>query len=264
VPGMALQVNGQFRNVVSVTSTEVVLDAVLDPAPGIGDVVYGAFMLRPTVGELASYLYLLEELAGTERYLYGPSKPQALQINGIAAGNGLKYGFNMSANTWVDGSFAPDTAPANALTALPPVVASADISVAGVSTCIRDGSVDFGVKAEWRDCGTGPEARDGMEIFGASPVIGVNEYFTAGRLTQFKGRTGLSVRMTFTNGATNLAKARHAVNIWMPNAQCNTAGAAAGNLRGMQTTFMGRDPTVAQVAAGLTAPIYLNIFGGRA
>jgi hypothetical protein len=264
VPGMSLQVNGQFRNVASISGNEVVLDEDLSPAPESGDVVYGAWMLKPTVGELASYLYILEELANAERYLYGPGKPTALQINGIAAGNGLKVGFGLSANSWTAPAFAPSAAPANAFTALPPVVASADISVAGVSTCIRDGSVDFGVKSEWRDCATGPEGRDGMEISGSSPVIGVNEYFTAGRLAQFQARTGLNVRMTFTNGATNLAKARHAVNIWMPNAQCNTAGAAAGNLRGMQTTFMGRDPTVAQVAAGLTAPIYLNIYGGRA
>jgi len=144
------------------------------------------------------------------------------------------------------------------------VVASADVSVAGTSTCISDGSVDFGVKHEWRPCATAVNGRDGMEIIGCSPTINVTEYFTSSRLTQFTGRTGLNVRLAFTNGSTNLAKARHAIVVWMPNAQCNTAGAAVGNIRGMSTTFLGRDPTTAQVTAGVTAPIYLSFFGGRA
>jgi len=261
--GMALEVNGEFRVITSISTNAITLDQDLSAAPGIGDAVYASFMLKPTLGEMAEYLYVNEELANGEGYLYGPGKPNALQLAGLAAGNGLKWTFGFEGNTWTD-DVTPDTFTANAFTAQPPVVASADVSVAGTSTCISDGSVDFGVKHEWRACATAVNGRDGMEIFGASPTINVTEYFTSSRLTQFTGRTGLNVRLAFTNGSTNLAKARHAIVVWMPNAQCNTAGAAVGNIRGMSTTFLGRDPTTAQVAAGVTAPIYLSIFGGRA
>jgi hypothetical protein len=264
VVGMALEVNGEFRVITGISTNAITLDQDLSAAPAPGDVVYASWMVKPTLGELAEYLYISEELANGEGYLYMQGKPNALQLTGLAAGNGLKWTLGFESNDFEEVPVVPNTFTPNAFTAQPPVVASADVSVAGTSTCISDGSVDFGVKHEWRACATAVNGRDGMEIIGCSPTVNVTEYFSSSRLSQFTGRAGLNVRLAFTNGSSNLAKARHAIVVWMPNAQCNTAGAAIGNIRGMSTTFLGRDPTTAQIAAGVTAPIYLSIFGGRA
>ena len=263
VVGMAVQVNGQFRVITAISGTAIVLNADLSPAPANLDPVYASFMYKPTLGELASYLYINEELANGEGYLYGPGRITALSLNGLAAGNGLKWGATFQGNTWTD-DVTPASFTANAFTASPLVAAAGEVMVSGTSTCISDGSVDFGVKHQWRPCATATEGRDGAEIIGASPSVSVTEYFSASRLTQFTGRTGLNVMLAFSNGATNAAKARHAVVVWMPNAQAMTAGAAIDGVRGMSTSFAGRDPTSAQVTAGITAPIYLSIFGGIA
>lgn len=262
--GSALMVNGEFRFVESISGTAVVLNQPLSAAPSNGDVVYGGFSIGVTLGNSVDhYLAINEELANGEGTQYYAGEVMALQLTGLAAGNGLKWNIGFESNTWTD-EVTPSSFTANAYTAAPVVAAAGEVLVNGTATCISDGSVDFGVRKEWVPCSTGEQGRDGVEVFGASPTATITEYYTASRLTQYTGRTGIDVMFAFSNGSTNAAKARHAIAVWMPNAQVMTAGAAVGNLRGMSTTFNARDPDSTQVAAGITSPIYLAIFGGRA
>lgn len=261
-----IYVAGEFAVVKEVDGQDVTLfHDLVGGIPADGTPVYGSRVYSPTMGDRAKYHYLNEERANGEGYTHGPGRFDTGGLSGLGAGGALKWNFTFLSNDWTDTPVNVASYPANEFTADPVVAAAGKVAINGVATCIADGSINFGIKHARVPCATGTNGFDGIELVApVEPVINVSEYSSTTRMTQYRGRTGIPVLVGFSNGSTNATRARHSIAVFLPNAQVMTNPGAVADLRGLATQFVGRDPTPAQVAAGIDKSIYLYVFGGRA
>jgi hypothetical protein len=224
--------------------------------------VFQGFDYHPTLGNYAHTLYFNHELDG-HSWMLGPGKINGFKINGITSRQGLRYQFDYAAASWAAG-VTPSSTPLALFVANKPLVAVGSPAwINGTQTVISEMTVDFGAKIENVLATSDATGIGGMEHTETMPSGEITTYYASGRFTEWQAGTQIPLLLWVNNGATDAAKARASIGIYVPNASIDVKEASVNGQRGLKLSWQGRRPTVAQTTAGLTSPIYFTVFGGE-
>lgn len=224
--------------------------------------VYHGFDYHPTLGAYAHALYFNHELDG-HSWLLGPGKITGFKINGITSRQGLRYQFDYAAASWTAG-VTPSSTPLALFVANKPLVAVGSPAwINGTQTIISEMSVDFGSKVNNIEATSDVTGISGMELTEAIPSGEITTYYASARFTEWQAGTSMPLLLWVANGATDNAKARASIGIYVPNATIDVKEASVNGQRALKLAWKGNRPTVAQTTAGLTASIYFTVFGGE-
>lgn len=224
--------------------------------------VYRGNDFKPTLAAYAKALYVNHELDG-HSWMAGPGKITGFKIDGIASRQGLRYVFEYQARNWNTG-VTPDTFTQCAYTGAPLVAVGSPVWINGTQTAIADMAVDFGAKIEDILATSDATGVSGMELTEAVPSGEITSYYASARFTEYRAGTQIPLLLWVSTGSTDNAKARGSIGIWVPNASIDVKEASVNGQTALKLTWQGRRPTTAQIAAGVTAPIYFTVFGGNA
>lgn len=253
----------EFRAVTAISGTDVTLNADLTDADNYasGAIVYGGFQFVPTLNNRSKHHYLNVEENGRST-LIGPGKFTGLSITGMAAGGAARYNWTFRGNDFAAG-VTPDTFTPNPFTGSPIVTKGMQIYVGTMAPQVAELGVEFNFGHEWVVDGTAVHGRAGFELVNVGGSrVSFKEYHVAQRETDWEAQNGVTVFGAAYVGSTRAAGSRGAIAFFMPNATLVTARDKLNNQTGLSTTFEARDPTSAQVTAGLTSSIYYCVFGG--
>jgi hypothetical protein len=253
----------EFRAVTAISGTDVTLNADLTDADNYasGAIVYGGAQFVPTLGLRAKHHYLNVEENGRST-LIGPGKFTGLSITGMAAAGAARYNWTFQGNDFAAG-VTPDTFTPNAFTGSPIVTKGMQIYVGTVATQVAELGVEFNFGHEWKMDGTATHGRAGIELVNVGGSrVSFKEYHVAQRETDWEAQSGVSVFGAAYVGSTRAAGSRGAIAFFIPNATLVTTRDKLNNQTSLSTVFEARDPTSAQVTAGLTSSIYYCVFGG--
>lgn len=221
--------------------------------------VYKGFDYHPTLAAYARGVYVNHRMDG-HGWLQGPGKITGFKIGGLTSREGLRYIFDYQARNWTTGVTPSFTA--NPYSGNPLVAVGSPCWIAGTQTVIADMSVDFGAKIEDIMATSDSTGVSGMELVSAEPSGEITSYYSSTRFTEYQAATGVPLMIWVGNGATDHAKAKASIGIYVPNAQIDVKEARVQGQRGLKLAWRGKRPTTTQVAAGFDAPIYLTVFGG--
>lgn len=254
-------VAAEMAVVISKSGAALTLDRDLSTAANYAAsaVVYKGFDYHPTLAAYANALYVNHRMDG-HGWLQGPGKITGFKIGGLTSREGLRYIFDYQARNWAAGVTPSFTA--NPYSGNPLVAVGSPCWIAGTQTVIADMSVDFGAKIEDIKATSDSTGVSGMELVSAEPSGEITSYYSSTRFTEYQAATGVPLMIWVGNGATDNAKARASIGIYVPNAQIDVKEARVQGQRGLKLAWRGKRPTTTQVAAGFTAPIYLTVFGG--
>lgn len=275
--------NVDVRHVTLLSAGSATVDQAIADAT-TGNLVYGGFQFVPTLGAVAAHHYLVVERDQSGHlWLLGPGRFTGLKVSGASARQGLRYDWQFTADTWtstLSGGNSPSTAlteggftgsvTRNVFTGAPLVGVGANIGVDGALVRIASATIDFGVEHQEitatgdSTVNTAVNGRAGWEIVGLGCSGEFEEYYASGRWTQYTGRTGFPLRFVFMTGATNAAKARGGLSVWVPNAQIIVEEGALNGQVSQKVKWVARDPTTTQITNGVTKPFYVTVFGGNA
>lgn len=260
--GQAVQIGQYVAFVGGISGNTVTLNRGI--SSGAGAAVYGAHNLSPAIGEAPAYHYVNAEYSAAYNGLLGPGRFTKLAIQGGAAKGGLRYAVDFSADTFT-GSVTPSSLTYTAPAYLGPTLVGkgADIAINSDNLTVADLSFDFGVQHEEIAATTGNNGRAGWMITGCEPTAEFSEYFVSDRFDQGYTRSGVDfIAVVPGDRTSNATRARTSLAVWMPNAQIVVEPSAISGQNGQKVKVVGKRPTAAQKAAGLTSPVYFAIFGG--
>lgn len=251
----------EIRFVTKIATSTVTLDRAITAATN-GLKVYGAWNFRPTLGVYAPHHYVNCEL-GAEDVLLGPGRATEFKIEGLAAQQGARYSFGFAADKYAAGVTPTSlTSAAVAYTGAPLVSKAGTLAIAGTAVSCPDLSIDPGVKHAPLAGGDGANGRTGWEIVGCEPSVDITEYFSATRWTQYEAQTGVSFVFTLPSGSTSALVKRGSLAVYIPNAQVVVEHSVVDGVAGSKVKLIGRRPTAAQIANGISLPFYFSVFGG--
>lgn len=258
--------NGEIRFVTTDGGASVTLDTALATAANYAAaaVVYSAFNFKPTMGAYAPHVYLSWEAGSTpHERLLGPGKITSLKLAGTAAREGCRYVFGFEGDTYAAG-ITSGTFTVNAFTGSPLVSVGATVAINGTDTPVGDFEIDFGVKHEPITATSGTNGRTGWEVTECMPSGSFTEYYTSeGRWTQYAAATSMPIRFSIPVSASgHAARAEGSLAVFLPNCNIKVEEAVLNGQRANKISFQGKRPTAAQIATGITSPVYLAVFGG--
>lgn len=251
----------------AVSGSSVTVDTAVANASS-GNLVYGGFNLKPTLGARAAHHYINVELDG-HAWLLGPGRFTGLNISGGAARQGLRYNFTYAGDTWATGvtpsSFADNS---GSFSGAPLIGVGQMVYVNGTATRMADVSINFNVEHQEipavadSTSGANPNGRAGWEIVKAGASGEFTEYYLNTRWTQFTGRTTMPLKFVFRTGSTNAAKGRGTLAVYVPQAQVMVEPAVVNGQVSQKIKWTAVSPTPTQITNGLTSPYYLCVMGG--
>jgi len=248
---------GEGAIVKAISGTDITLSRDFSAAAQ-NTVLEGAFDFFPTLGQYNKALWVNHERDSVKRLL-GAGGAFTLQMQGVAAGNTLRYVFGLEFNTYAAGltisSKTPNAFVTNAL-----IAKGSELIIDGTeNVCFYDGQIDFGIGKEWVECDSGDEGRDGFvntDVEGAGMTF--SEYYDADRWTSHDAQSPHELMVVFyapSGGGGAL--------VYMPNVTFKVADAVNGKKEAQTVTVKAHMPTTAQQAAGFTWPISYHVFSGE-